>query len=114
MYINGEYMGDNPLGRLMHDFSTPNADEMYYKELADKMRFFKQDERGVEMVSKIVEEYGDIRAAEAMQQGVQQGMQQKAIEAAVVAVNAFKVSPQEAAEKMNAPLERVLEALKAN
>ena len=40
--------------------------------------------------------------------------EQKSVEDAVVAVNAFKVSPQEAAEKMNAPLEKVLEALKSN
>ena len=52
----------------MHDFSTANADEMYYEELATRMRFFKQDERGVDMVSKIVEEYGDLRAAEALKQ----------------------------------------------
>ncbi len=68
MYVNGEYKGDDPLGRLMHDFSTANADEMYYEELATRMRFFKQDERGVDMVSRIVEEYGDLRAAEALKQ----------------------------------------------
>ena len=68
MYVNGEYKGDDPLGRLMHDFSTANADEMYYEELAERMRFFKQDERGVDMVSKIVEEYGDLRAADALKQ----------------------------------------------
>ena len=82
MYINGEYKGDDPLGKLMHDFSTSNADEMFYKELADRMRFLKQDEEGIEMASKIVEEYGDIRAAEALQQGIKQGAQQKAVETA--------------------------------
>ena len=82
MYVNGDYRGDNPLGKLMHDFSTPNADEMYYSELARRVRFHKQDEKGVQMASQIVEEYGDERAAEALQQGLQQGAQQKAIEAA--------------------------------
>ena len=37
MYINGEYRGDDALGKLMHDFSTPNADEMIYNSLADKV-----------------------------------------------------------------------------
>ena len=78
MYINGDYRGDNPLGKLMHDFSTPNADDMYFDELASKVRFHKQDEQGVQMASKIVEEYGDIRAAEAFKQGEEK----KAIEAA--------------------------------
>ena len=84
MYVNGDYRGDNPLGKLMNDFSTPNADEMYYNELARKVRFHKQDERGVQMASQIVEEYGDERAAEALKIGIQQGIQQgehkKAIE----------------------------------
>ncbi len=80
MYVNGDYRGDNALGRLMHDFSTPDADKMYFNELASKVRFHKQDEQGVEMASKIVEEYGDIRAAEALKIGIQQGEEKKAIE----------------------------------
>ena len=87
MYVNGDYRGDNPLGKLMHDFSTPNADEMYYDELAEKVRYHKQDSEGVKVVSKIVEEYGDERAAAALQQGIQQGSQQKAEEAAENALN---------------------------
>ncbi len=80
MYINGEYRGDDPLGRLMHDFSTPNAEEMYYEKLAEKIRFFKQDEKGVQMASKLVEEYGDERAAEAYKDGLEKGAHKKAVE----------------------------------
>ena len=78
MYVNGDYRGDNPLGKLMHDFSTPDADKMYYDELARRVRFHKQDEKGVQTMCKIVEEYGDERAAEAFKQGEQK----KAVEAA--------------------------------
>ena len=35
------------------------------------------------MASKIVEEYGDIRAAEALKQGIQQGIQQGAEQNAI-------------------------------
>ncbi len=69
MYVNGEYRGDNPLGRLMHDFSTPNADDMFYDELARRVRYHKQDEKGVQNMCKIIEEYGDERAAEAFKKG---------------------------------------------
>ena len=110
MYINGEYRGDDALGKLMHDFSTPNADEMNYDSLADKVRFYKQDETGVQMASKIVEEYGDERAAEALKQGIQQGEQKKAVEAALILIKDFNVSPEIAANKMNAPLDLVLKA----
>jgi hypothetical protein len=112
MYINGDYRGDNSLGKLMHDFSTPNADEMYFDELASKVKFHKQDEQGVQMASKIVEEYGDIRAAEALKQGIQQGEEKKAIEAAIMLVQKYNASPEVAAKDMNAPLELVLAGLK--
>ena len=79
MYVNGQYKGEDALGKLMHDFSTPNADEMYYTELAEKVRFYKQDETGVQMASRVVEEYGDERAAQAFQQGAQQKAEETAI-----------------------------------
>ena len=111
MYINGDYRGKDALGKLMHDFSTPDADKMYYAELASKVRYHKQDSKGVQTMCKVVEEYGDERAAEALKQGIQQGAQQKAVENALVLIKDFNLKPEEAAPKMGAPLEKVLEAL---
>ena len=31
----------------MHDFSCTNPKDMYYKILADRVRYFKEDEEGV-------------------------------------------------------------------
>ena len=104
MYINGDYRGDNPLGKLMHDFSTPNADEMYYDELAKRVRFHKQDEKGVQNMCQVIEEYGDERAAEALKQGAHE----KAIEAARNAL-AMNLTPEQAAQITGLPLEEVLE-----
>ena len=121
MYVNGEYTGNDALGKLMHDFSTPDADEMYYTELAEKVRFYKQDETGVQMASRIVEEYGDERAAEALQQGIQQGIQQgarqKAIEAAINLLKMKVLSPEQIAQAQDLPVEKILELqaqIKAN
>ena len=108
MYVNGEYQGDNPLGKLMHDFTTANADEMYYDELAERMRYLKQDEEGVVMVSKIVEEYGDERAAEALKQG----RQQMAEEAAVNLLQMSILTPEQIAQAEGLSLEKVLELQK--
>ena len=109
MYINGEYRGDDALGKLMHDFSTPNADEMIYNSLADKVRFYKQDETGVRMTSRIVQEYGDERAAEALkqgiQQGIQQGEQQKAIEDAKTLLADGKYTAEEISNLLHIPVE---------
>ena len=52
---------------------------------------------------------------EGLRQGLSQGLTQGAskakIEAAVIAVKDFNITPQIAAEKMNAPLDKVLESL---
>ena len=66
IYVNGAYRGEDAIGRLMADFSARTAEEMHYAELAEKMRFHKQQTKGVEQVCRIVEEYGNERAAEAL------------------------------------------------
>ena len=50
------------------------------------------------------EQYDRIRRRE--------GSQQKAVEDAIIAVNEFHATPEDAAQKMGAPLELVLEGLK--
>ena len=59
IYVNGTYRGDTPLGKLMHDFSCKNPDDMYYKILADCTRYYKQDEKGVDAMCRIMEELID-------------------------------------------------------
>ena len=56
IYVNGEYEGDDPIGNLMHDFACANPDEMRSKLLAEKTRYYKQDDKGVRRMSKIMEE----------------------------------------------------------
>lgn len=56
IYVNGEYRDDTPLGHLMHDFSCTNPDDMYYKILADRTRYYKEDEKGVVAMCKLVED----------------------------------------------------------
>ena len=43
---------------------------------------------------------------------IKKGAQEKAIQAALVAIKEFGATPEVAAEKMGAPLDKVLEALK--
>lgn len=50
--------------------------------------------------------------AEGRKQGLAEGTLQKAIEAAIVLIKDFNATPELAAKKMNAPLDKVLEALK--
>ncbi len=54
--VNGKYRGNDEVGKLMHDFSCTNPDDMNYEELARKARYFKQDEKGVATMCKIMED----------------------------------------------------------
>ncbi len=56
LYVNGKYRGDDEIGMLMHDFSCTNPDDMNYEALAKKARYFKQDEKGVATMCKIMED----------------------------------------------------------
>ena len=56
LYINGKYRGSDEIGKLMHDFSCTNPDDMNYETLAKKARYFKQDEKGVAAMCKIMED----------------------------------------------------------
>lgn len=77
MYVNGEYRDDTPLGRLMHDFSCTDPDDMNYQVLAEKTKFFKKDTEGVRIMSGILE---DMRN-EALEEGIEVGKREGAINA---------------------------------
>lgn len=56
LYVNGAYRGDTPIGKLMHDFSCTDAEDMYYGVLADRVRFFKESKEGVEIMCRAMED----------------------------------------------------------
>ncbi len=56
IYVNGKYRGNDEIGKLMHDFSCTNPDDMNYETLAKKARYFKQDEKGIAAMCKIMED----------------------------------------------------------
>ena len=73
VYVNGSYRGDDDIGRLMRDFSCTSAADMTYNELAERVRYFKETEEGLESMSRTVEEYGDKREAKGLTEGLKQG-----------------------------------------
>lgn len=57
IYVNGaDKNASTELGKLMHDFFCTSADDMHFKELADKVRYFKEDEKGVATMCKVMED----------------------------------------------------------
>ena len=47
IYVNGaDKDATTELGKLMYDFFCTNPNDMHYKEPADNVRYFKEDEKG--------------------------------------------------------------------
>lgn len=45
IYVNGTYRNtDDPVGRLMRDFSRKSADEALCPVIADRIRYYKEPE----------------------------------------------------------------------
>ena len=62
--MNGSYKGDDAIGKLMHDFGCKNSKDIYYQELAEGVKHFKE-EGGRKVMCESVEKYGDRRAEKA-------------------------------------------------
>jgi len=66
IYVNGEITDDTELGKLMHDFHCTKAGDMNYKLLADRVRYFKETQKGRNAMCAIVEDYAAEREKEAV------------------------------------------------
>ena len=56
IYVNVSIQDDTPLGRLAHDFTCKDPNEMYDRDFAERARYLKETERGVETMTKRMEE----------------------------------------------------------
>ncbi len=101
IYVNGKYRGNDEIGKLMHDFSCTNPDDMNYEVLAKKARYFKQDEKGVEAMCKMMEDMRNEAAYKAEQD--------KAKKTAVYLIKLGKMTIEEIAEATELSLDIVKE-----
>ncbi len=101
MYVNGKYRGNDEIGKLMHDFSCSNPDDMNYEELAKKARYYKQDEKGVATMCKIME---DMR-----NEAAQQAEQNKAKKMAIRMIKAGKMPLEDIADYTELSLDTIKE-----
>lgn len=67
IYVNGEYVGDDKIGQLMHDFRCTTASEMKFETLKNRVKHFKE-EGGRGSMCKSVEDYGKKVAKEVVKE----------------------------------------------
>lgn len=101
LFVNGKYRNNDAIGKLMHDFSCTDPDDMNYEVLARKARYFKQDEKGVAIMCKMMEDMRKEAAWEAEQK--------KAKKTAVYLIKLGKMSLEEIAEVTELSLDTVKE-----
>ena len=103
LYVNGAYRDETPIGKLMHDFSCTAPADMYYGELAARVRFFKESKEGISIMCKVMEDMRNESLKEGMERGVKEGMKK----AALRMLQAGKYALEEVAEISGLSLEDV-------
>lgn len=106
IYVNGAIKDDSTeLGRLMHDLTCSNPDDMYYQKLAEKVRYLKQDNRGI----KEMTEYYDKWEREIAEEAAEEAIENKSLEIAMNLISKGNISFEDIADVTGLPLERIKE-----
>ena len=100
IFVNGVYEGDDDFGKLAHDFNCKNADDIYYKPLADGVRHFKETEEGrdamCESFNKLADKVADERQVQTRSDDVRSLMDSMKL-SLEQALNALKIQGKERA-----------------
>ena len=56
IYVNGQYRGNDPIGSVMHDFFCADPKDMNNEILADEVAKYKDTDKGVNSMCRIMEE----------------------------------------------------------
>ncbi len=54
--MNASYKDDTELGKLMHDFSVIEPEDMNFKVLANVTGYYKKDKEGIQAMCKAMED----------------------------------------------------------
>ena len=86
IYINASAKDDGTeIWKLIHDFRCTEPEKMFFPRLAARVKFFKEDEEGVDVMTNYFEE----RQAKAVEKAVKKAEQKAAKEAAKEAAESF-------------------------
>ena len=108
--MNGAFKDDSTeLGRLMHDFTCSDPDEMYYQEIAKKVRYLKRDNGGI----KEMTEYYDKWEREIAEEAAEEAITNKSLEIAMNLIAKGKLSYEDIADVTGLSIEKVTELARA-
>jgi len=107
VYVNGAYEGDEDteLRWLIHDFLCTDPNDMHFSELAERVRYFKEDSEGVKAMCRIME---DIE-----KKGIEKGRMEMLTDM-ILSMLRRKKKPALIAEDLEISLDMVLSTAKAH
>ena len=98
IYVNGSIKAkDTALGRLISDLYCTEADDMCYRELAERVRVYKETEEGVDTMCDVLDEMK------------KEAVEKANVEHALAMLNSGKLSLEEIAEFSGLSIEKVRE-----
>ncbi len=108
IYVNGtDQNPETDLGKLMHDFHCTEADDMYFKVLADRVRQFKENGKGVNDMLSVFDEIYDEGMSVGRDAGRAEGIAEGTVNANVnairVMITTFHVTVEEAFNSLQVP-----------
>ena len=109
IFVNGEYRGEDPIGKLMHDFSCKGADEMENETLAERMRLFKETKMGQRELSGIELDIAESNWEGGRQEGRQEGLEEAKTDMAAKLILLGQMSLEAIVEVSGLPIEQLRE-----
>ena len=97
LYVNGEYRDDSEIGKLMHDFSCWDPDEMSFPLMKEAAKYYKENPEGVEFMCKAFEETRNA--------GIAQGREQERIDSIRNIMDSMNISADQAMTALKIPPE---------
>ena len=110
IYVNGAHHDSaTALGKLVHDIFCEKPEDMNYHELAERVKYFKENEEGVKEVSSVIEgiiKEHEAEIAEDIKEGSATPIIQEAIDRKISI--ALELGRRSAREDMEAEVERLM------
>ena len=109
VYVNGSYVGDDEIGRLIADLRESNPDKMRNPELANRVRALKNSETEVKKMCKAMEitfEEGRKEGhAEGRKEGIEEGDQNRGVQDVENLMDTLGLDLVEAFKALRIPME---------
>ena len=100
VYVNSQKKDSaTALGRLMHDFYCTDPKNMYYRQLAERVQYFKEEKKGVQHMCRVLEDMRNEVAKETKEK--------TKLEAAKNLIKNGKLSSEEIAAVLKMPVKKV-------